>query len=506
MNFLIRVDSSFQIGHGHVMRCLTLANYLKRAEHELTFCCKNHIGPLNDYIVEQGHNLLSFNSKNPHFKGDNEYANWLADTQEDDADSVLNLIKDLNFDWLIVDHYGIGKVWEERLKSRIPAIFVLDDLVNREHAAKLLLDTTLGRQVHHYKNLCPEDCEIYVGSRFTLLRDEFLRLRERAITVRSSFKKIKTILVSMGGTDPKDLTLKVVQVLRDLVEDFSVTVVLNEKAVSFLEVKKLISQDSRFKLMTFVKEMSQLMLDSDIAIGAAGISSYERAYLGLPTIMLQAAQNQSDNIKAFEINKLALAIKQDQLHILDIMIKKYLEKLSCIQDYQAFVQNGFDHVSALGVFTLLERLHGKSVFKLVVAQASDAKQVFSWQAYPGARKFARNPQAPRWEEHLDWFNRSLKNKKRHMYILQVFDMALGFLRVDINSQSKHEVSILISHAFYGNGLGKIGLELLREEFAGIDLYAYIQKENIPSQKIFKKCGYHFKGQGWYLNKGDHNGS
>ncbi|MCJ8276399.1 MAG: GNAT family N-acetyltransferase, partial [Bdellovibrionales bacterium] len=234
------------------------------------------------------------------------------------------------------------------------------------------------------------------------------------------------------------------------------------------------------------------------AIGAAGTSAYERASLGLPTIMIKLADNQSENMKSFNQSKAALTINEWPAESFESLLLEHLETLFGDSDvYKSMVSQCFKTVSPLGLLNALGKVFSGSLIKLRPAEEKDLKTVYSWQKFPGARQFSRNKSIPTFEEHTGWFNNSLKSESRQMFILEAAQAPVGFLRLD--QKEKNEVSILINHAFYGCGLGKKGLELLRFEFPDIDLHAFIEEENAASHRVFKSSGYKEMGSGWYIN-------
>ena len=495
MNFLIRVDSSLDIGYGHVMRCLTIADYLRDFGHEVEFCSRDCNANLNRRIIEKGFPLNIINVKNPK-------DSWLGHSQQEDASEVLKLLEKKDFDWLIVDHYCIDEIWESLVKQKAKAIWVLDDLVNRPHSCNLILDTTLARDPIEY-NKKDQSCKVYAGSRYAILRKPFLKLREKVFAKRESFKKVNRVLINLGGTDPLNLTLNVVKTFSDSsYGPISFDIIANQKSKNYEELKSFCELKENLHVYGYVENIEEMIYKADLCIGAAGVSAYERASLGLPSILIQVADNQKDNITQFEHNKLGECIRLNELDRLHELLKEKFLKLSDKEHYQHVFKQCFKNVSPLGIFDVISHVHKKNCYHLSEATIDDMEQVYEWQIYPNARKYARNQDPPSFKAHKSWFEASLKSTHRKMFILKVLDISLGFLRVDFNNESKvNEVSILISHGYYGMGLGKTGLGLLRDKMTGYDLHAFILPENKASIKIFEKCGYKKISENWYLNKG-----
>ena len=187
MQVVIRTDASLQIGTGHVMRCLTLANALNEKGVTVEFICRDLPGNLIVYIESKGfsvHSLHGLTTSKPGVSRSHNnlsHSHWLGVSQEQDVkecESVLNII---NPDWLIVDHYAIDCWWQNELKGHYKKLMVIDDLADRRHECDLLLDQTFGRKEEDYKSLVNKDCHLLLGSKYALLRPEFTQWREYSL-------------------------------------------------------------------------------------------------------------------------------------------------------------------------------------------------------------------------------------------------------------------------------------------------------------------------------------
>ncbi|MBD65321.1 MAG: UDP-2,4-diacetamido-2,4,6-trideoxy-beta-L-altropyranose hydrolase [Halobacteriovoraceae bacterium] len=488
---LFRADSSLTIGHGHVMRCLSLAKILVKYGFDVRFITKDWDGSAHKIITNAGFECSIFNQVDKSYISENEYENWLGDDEITDAKEMLSCLNS-KFELLILDHYGINKRFEEYVAPHFENILVIDDL-DREHSCSVILDATIGKTKENYSS--SKYNKIFTGSNYCLLREEFLLLREKAFKKRLNDKG-KKVLVTMGGADVGRYTFPVVD---NLSSDLDVTVVMNEKCLDFEKVSSLCKKKN-FSLKSNINFMAKEILDADLGIGAAGTSAYERAFLGLPSFIIKTAQNQRDNCNGFIKNDLARCIENVKKDEIGGELKNFIKEISSPNKYHEISMNNFSEVSGLGLYKALEEIFKIECFELISATESDIEEVFEWQTFPGARKYSRDKKAPSWEEHKKWFLSSLKNKNRNMFTLRVAkNIPLGFVRVDFGEDIS-EVSIIISHGYYGQGLGKIALNLLRNKVEG-DLYAFIDEENIPSKKIFEKCGYKMIKPNWYINKG-----
>ena len=209
---VFRVDASTQIGSGHVMRCLTLAQRLnKEKQAEVYFVMRLLEGNLIKLVKDKGFTVLTL----PETPVNNDlqgYAKWLTVTQKQDAKDTIDAIKELqDIDLLIVDSYAIDYIWENELRLYVKQIMVIDDLANRKHNCDILLDQNFYLDKEkRYKKLVPENCQLYLGPKFALLRDEFYKVKAN---LRKRDGNIKNILVFFGGSDLTNETEKAIKAI-----------------------------------------------------------------------------------------------------------------------------------------------------------------------------------------------------------------------------------------------------------------------------------------------------
>lgn len=326
MNVVFRADASLQMGTGHVMRCLTLADALSVAGAKCEFICRAHPGNLLDLIRSQGYTAHEL-AVSPGLPGagvsrcDTEsseqspaHGHWLGASQSEDAAACAPILAELQPDWLIVDHYALDARWEQALKPHYRRLMVVDDLADRPHACDLLLDQTFGRQSGDYRLWVPGDCQVLCGSGYALLRPEFAALRSYSLQRRVK-SQLRQLLITMGGIDKDNATGRVLDALREspLPDDCRIIVVMGPKAPWLNEVKhQALTMPWPTEVLVGVSDMARLMADSDLAIGAAGATSWERCCLGLPTIMLVLADNQRQVAQGLEQGQAARIIERLQ--------------------------------------------------------------------------------------------------------------------------------------------------------------------------------------------------
>lgn len=321
MRIAFRADASVQIGTGHVMRCLTLADALRAQGHECFFICRDHPGNLSEVIAQRGFELylLSQEMRALHSTGSEdaatpEHAQWLGVPWQHDAEQTLNALNGQKTDWLVVDHYALDARWERRVGAHANKIMVIDDIADRPHECQLLLDQNLGRKAQDYNGLLPETCTRLIGPHYALLRPEFAELREASLERRQT-PKLERILITLGGVDQDNVTSQVLGALAQspLPPETELDIVMGASAPALEQVRRQAETlPYRATVGVNVTDMAKRMCTADFCIGAAGSTSWERCCLGLPTVTMVLAENQKEAAEAIARQGAAFVIKNTE--------------------------------------------------------------------------------------------------------------------------------------------------------------------------------------------------
>lgn len=328
MQVVFRADASTEIGSGHIMRCLALAGKLAEQGVSCAFICRAHKGNLIDFISEQGFAVQVLSSEpmtNISLDG-NAYAQWLGTTQHQDAEVCEPILKALNPDWLVIDHYALDKRWEKALRNFTKCIMVIDDLANRAHDCDILLDQNLGRKDTDYDGLLFRQTQILIGPKYGLLRAEFSKWREPSLKIRVH-PKLSNLLITMGGVDQANATGQVLSVLSrlELPVELRITVVMGLTAPWLEKVQVQAAAMSRpTTVVVGVSNMAQLMAESDLCIGGAGGSAWERCSLGLPSVILILSANQYFSAMALQAHDAAWVVS-DPKQLMALMSSLFAE-------------------------------------------------------------------------------------------------------------------------------------------------------------------------------------
>ncbi len=278
---IIRCEASSKIGAGHAMRCSVLAKLL--AEHNW------------DCYFATSEETFSFIPKLKEFQR--------IEPEQLSQDKIIH-------DLLVVDHYELDFEFEQAHRNLAAKILVIDDLANRKHDCDILLDQTFGRKSDDYINMVPTSCRIFAGSQFALLRPAFAALREKALLKRESTKEIKRLLINMGGADQHNFTTVVLKEIQKFGFKGDIDIILGFAAPHKNAVLEQIEKMDSNCVTHTDADMPSLMYEADVAFGAAGSSVWERACLGLPTILMLTADNQQFSYNQLINNGLCIPINE----------------------------------------------------------------------------------------------------------------------------------------------------------------------------------------------------
>ena len=298
MRIAIRVDASVQIGTGHFMRCLTLADALKQQGAQIRFVSHRVPEQLRKLLDARGYELALLNKSQSEGTTDRFlHSSLLGSSQARDATETIQALSDLTWDWLVVDHYALDADWESAMRPAVGKIMVIDDLADRLHDCDLLLDQNRYEGLQRrYEGLVPDHCERLLGPRYALLRPEFAAARK---TLRRRDGRVRRIFVFFGGSDLSNETAKALEAIRLMNRsDIAVDVVVGASNPRGDQIREICQRMPNTCFHLQVENMAELMALADLAIGAGGTTTWERCCLGLPTLALVLADNQREVVEA----------------------------------------------------------------------------------------------------------------------------------------------------------------------------------------------------------------
>jgi len=307
MNVAFRVDASVKIGSGHFVRCLTLADRLKDSGCSTCFFSRQLPDHMRLSLEASGHGfqLLDEDQGKGVMDEDLPHSSWLGTSQRFDAMNSIRALSSARWDWLVVDHYALDTRWERRLRSCAGRILVIDDLADRSHDCDVLLDQNL---VHHmamrYEGKTDPECRLLLGPKYALLQEDYALFHN---TTLPRVGPVKRILVFFGGSDIDNFTGRSLAAFIALdCREIQLDVVISVDCPHAVTIRNQISGRENIHIHSGLQSLAPLMAEADLAIGAAGATTWERLCLGLPSLVITLADNQKPI--ASELEKQGLAV------------------------------------------------------------------------------------------------------------------------------------------------------------------------------------------------------
>ena len=419
MNVAFRVDASPQIGAGHVMRCAALADALRERGATIRFVCRELPAHVRDMLVERGFEVVEISG------------------ETSDAADTARALAGQTWDWLVVDHYELDVSWETRLRSHARRILAIDDLANRPHDCNVLLDQNVHpRMTERYTGKVPSQCEMLLGPRYALLRDEFRRARAKVSARNGS---VQRVLVSFGGADADNYTEPAVEALRECLAGLKVDVdvIVPAGHPKQREIEEACRQ-SGFACHVQTRCMADLMAKADLAVGAAGSTTWERCCMGLPSLAVSVAPNQHEVAQEAARRGLVYLVPTDRatptglaMHLRALLESTPLREM--------LSRNGMQAVDGGGAGRVARVLDRHSI-RMRQATLADADALFEWRNDDEVRSGARRSDPIPRTEHDAWLRSVLADDNRLLLIGERNGIPIGVVRLDV-SGAQAEMSL-----------------------------------------------------------------
>jgi UDP-2,4-diacetamido-2,4,6-trideoxy-beta-L-altropyranose hydrolase len=513
MRVLIRCDASLAIGSGHVVRCRSLGRALSRRGAEVWFVCREQPGDLIASLAEE-FSVLRLPSLPPLEplpeapSGRALYAAWLGCTQRRDAKDTLAALPAAGpdpLDWIVVDHYGLDRVWERRLSEDLgasqdppPRVLVFDDLADRAHHADVLVD---GNRLDPaatalYRPLVPSGCRLLLGPDHAPIDPLYARLQPLA-PPRTSLRRV---LVFYGGVDLANHTALALEVLsHPALAHLAVDVVLGKASPHYACVERLVEQRPFTTLHGGLASLAALVLRADLALGAAGSASWERAALALPTLVTPVADNQRQGAKALcAAGAALLAVLQEAGDPRDMLLQALLGLQSQAQLLHRMSEAARSLGDGRGLGRLLLTMAGPASGRtLRPAVLADEVLYHRWANDLEVRRQSFRSDPIPLEQHRHWFRARLQSSQALLRVLIDSEgCPLGQIRLERNAvdPARAVIGFSLDPLARGHGLAAELLQLGLAELArrwGADALAYgeVLQANVASAKAFLRAGF-----------------
>lgn len=495
MKVAFRVDASALIGGGHAMRCLTLADALRDRGAETVFVCAAIPPALADHVRASGHALhhITAPAGLDRAAEDWDQSELERGAQLGDAERTVAALAQ-PVDWLGVDHYLLGAPWHQAARVAAARLLVIDDLANRSLDCDLLLDQMPGRDIRNYASLVPESAAMLLGASYALLRPEFARERPAALARRRTCGPVQRILLSLGTTDVGGNTGEVLETIIPVTDKCAIDVVIGADAPSLDKVRALATANRRVTVHVDARNMAELMRNADVAIGAAGTTSWERCCLGLPSLTLVLAANQADVATAlFEAEA---SITVETVEIAGIL----LNLLSDAGTRARMSAAALALVDGQGAGRVARHLAGETrrgtdaAIRLRAADVADSEALWMWRNDRDTRSGSRSTRPIVWADHARWFERVLDSGEQDLWIAECDGLPAGMVRFErASDDARYEVSINVRPDARSVGIGGTILRLacaaLADRHGPVEIVAAVHEANHASQRLFERCDF-----------------
>ncbi len=496
MKVVFRADASVQIGSGHVMRCLALAEALRQKGTEVLFVCRELPGNLNTMIEDKDFGLCCLPAPVGRQTVGLEWsrhAAWLGVHRRQDDEETLACQQKIKtpIACLVVDHYALDRQWEALMRPKVDKIMVIDDLADRKHDCDFLLDQNLYDDMdRRYLELVQPACRLLVGPRYALLRPEFYSARKQ---LRTRHGVVERLLVFYGGSDPCNETAKAIEAIRHArLKNVKVDVVVGSTNSHKEHIEKLCENSLGVHFHCQVNDMAVLMAAADMMLCAGGTTTWERCSLGLPGLVIATATNQED-VAADSARKGLSFYLGPALTVSAERLAEALNVLTaspqCLRMYSA---NELATVDGIGV----QRVVGTIMPPRIVLRRAvwdDCNSVYKWRYAEETLRYIFNTESISLAAHRDWFQATLENPDMILLIGEIEGKPVGVVRYDI-SETEALISVYLVPGIQGQGIGtkliQVGSDWLNQNCPAIKtINAEILPVNVGSLKAFEKAGY-----------------
>jgi len=392
----------------------------------------------------------------------------------------------------VADGYHFGADYQRIIKESGVSLLFVDD---NGHAGQYYADFVLNQNLHAdealYRQRQPYT-RLLLGPRFALLRREFLQWRGWK---RQVPKVACKVLVTLGGSDPCNATLKVIEALRTVeVSGLEAVVVVGASNPHLAALESAVRQSPvPIRLERQVSDMGKLMAWADVAVSGSGSTCWELVFMQLPILAFVLADNQTFVAQALAQEGALINLASPE-RLSSRQISESLSQLLVSSERRApALEKLRAQVDGDGVSRVVMHLRGDPL-RLRRALAGDCQLLWKWANDRSVRQAAFSPEPIPWEQHVEWFSRKLQDPKSLIFLaLDAGDCPLGQIRFDFKERQEAEIDVSVDACRRGCGYGAVlislGTETLFRTTAVQAVHAVVKAENVSSIRAFEKAGF-----------------
>jgi UDP-2,4-diacetamido-2,4,6-trideoxy-beta-L-altropyranose hydrolase len=468
---LLRADAGLDIGTGHVMRLLALAWAWESTRQCLLG--RVPVTGLRQRLMDAGMGLWDLLVTHP---------------DRGDLGALVSLAAELHPAWVVLDGYHFDPDYQAAVRTLGVPVLVVDDMAHHSHYhADLLLNQNAGAGELHYA--VDPDTRLLLGPRYCLLRPE---LRAARGPMREVVSRARRLLVTLGGADPRGLTALALAALAHLGPAWEARVVVGAANPRLVELREQAAGLQGVEVCADVRDMGSFMAWADLALAAAGSTTWELAYLGIPTLLVAVADNQRPVARAAAAAGCAADLgRWDDLTAAGLAAT--LEQLAADSERRAAMSTaGRALVDGEGAARVVQAMTGAPL-RLRPVEDADRERLWAWSNDPEVRAWSFDRRPISWEDHYRWFAARCADLQWRAWIgVDATDCPVGVVRFQVQD-ARAEVSVCVAAAARGRGLGRAlisqGCAALFRELPVAAVDAYLKPDNTASRAAFQAAGF-----------------
>lgn len=497
---LIRADAGDRIGHGHLGRCATLARELIRLGADVTLVVGERLGA-TEAIATRASSLEPLTVVTIPVPGgaddDVQAAGpvWRRADQERDAALSRAAVAGGGPDVVVIDHYRLDATWESAFRSAGARVLVIDDLADRRHDCDALVDMGVRDDPEQdYATLVDAGATRLFGPRYAVIDPAYAVAGARTEQERRQSGRARMV-VAFGGSGSSQLSAAVLAAADcDRLRDLDVEVVVPRPLRLDDPLAVALSQRSDVVVHQSPDGLTAILSGADLAVGAGGVTTWERLAAGVPSIVITTASNQEPSTQRLASDGLLLHLGSaedvDPMRLRDAIIR-LVEDASQRARMRAAGCALVDADGARRVaIAALETSTG--VTRLRPASPSDALALLGLTNDPEVRRQSFTGRPVALDDHLAWFDQQLEDPRRALFVLEVGAVIVGQIRFS-PADDGLELSYSLDAAVRGRGLaaGLIseGCRQVRAHGESGIIVARTRSQNAASRRALVRAGF-----------------
>lgn len=491
-DIVFRCDAGADIGLGHAARCAALEDRLMPLGWNCYWAVRNETA---DYLGVGLAPARTIRLDRP--------------DPEAETDAVRRAVGGTAI--VVIDHYGLGAEYVSAYRRFAEAIVHFDDF----GAADLPVDLSIA-----IGDLAPSRAahRTLIGGKVAPLRAQFAQQRPSSLARRAAQPPLNRVLISFGGVDAPNASAIAAEAV--LEAGLAGDIMIGGRARHLPALMQMAAAHPQsLRVHAGVAEVAKLAAAADLAIGAPGFGTWERATVGLPTLMVLIAENQRPNAAGIEqagAGRICAVIDQtpgDEIRRLLVRELRALQNdpaaLAAMAERAGRLCDGRGAMRIAAAMLPEMALGDGRPARFRLIEPADETPILDWQRFPETRRYALNPDPPTPDEHHRWFAGKLASDCDWFLLAETEEGPVGFVRLDWCGDTAGFPIFLISIAtapgHYRRGIGRALLRAARLLAPRARLLAQILPENAPSQHLFESLGYRPGDDGYLVSTPENAG-